>query len=182
MNDGRMTIRSEFTVERFDALVHEVTPRVRGPVPAATLEIVHESDLYCCASWRLNACGARELFIEQPGRAIAPCILRVGIYFQDSPVVTSQQVSHQAAFDALITHRATLRALGVCCTFTKGSETRDDTVFAWSDQDLTKWLTDKSDNRDLVGLWDFNKGEPGVQQLEDVLVALLPLWVVWNSL
>lgn len=29
--------------------------------------------------------------------------------------------------------------------------------------------------------WDFSKSKPGVQQLEDVLAALLPVWVVWNS-
>ena len=182
LTGSRFEIRSEFTVERFDALAQELTARVTGFVPAATLHVVHESDAYCCASWQIRACGARELFVEQPGRAIAPFILRVGVYFQDSPFVTSQQPSQQVALDALTTHRAALQALGANCTFTKGSETRDDIVFDWSDQDLIKWLAKRSDNRDLVWRWDFSKGEPGVQQLEDILAALLPVWVVWNSL
>ncbi len=74
--------------------------------------------------------------------------------------------------------RGTRGALGISCTFTPGSATRDDTVFTWSDRDLTDWLVGTCDNRDLVWRWDFRKGAPAEQQFEDVLVALLPVWVL----
>ena len=182
MNESRMTIVEEFAHERFDALAHQMTARIAGVVPAATLELAHDGNAYCCASWRLDGCGERELFIEQPGSVIAPFILRVGIYFQDAPLATAQREALAAAFKALTTHRTALEVLGISCTFTPGSETRDDTVFNWSDADLTEWLVGTSDNRDLVWLWDFRKGVPAVRQIEAVLRALLPVWVAWNSL
>jgi hypothetical protein len=177
-----MTIASALTPERFDALAHQLTARVNAVVPAATLELAHDDNGYCCASWRLHGRGERELFIEQPGSVIAPFILRVGVYFQDAPLVTARRDVLDAALEALTTHRTALEALGISCTFTPGSATRDDTVFSWSDRDLTDWLVGASDNRDLVWRWDFRKGAPAQQQLEDVLEALLPVWVAWNSL
>ena len=186
MNERRMRLVAEFSHEQFDALAHHMTARINGAVPAATLELTHDGNAYCCASWRLNGCGERELFIEQPGSAIAPFILRVGIYFQDSPFTTARREAMAAAFEALTTHRTALEALGISCTFTParspGSETRDDTVFSWADADLTEWLGGTSDNRDLVWLWDFRKSAPAERQIEAVLMALLPVWVAWNSL
>ena len=126
-----MTIASAFAPERFDVLARQLTARVNAVAPAATLELAHDDNGYCCA---------------------------------------------------LTTHRTALEALGVSCTFTPGSATRDDTVFTWSDRDLTDWLVGTCDNRDLVWRWDFRKGAPAEQQFEDVLVALLPVWVAWNSL
>ena len=173
-------ITEGFGRERFDSVAHQLHSRVGAAIPAETFDIIHGSDNYACASWRLNQCGARELFVEQPGSAIAPFILRVGIYFQDAVRATAGD--NGSAFGALATHRPALQALGACCTFTPASGTRDDRVFGWSDQHLTEWLTGASDNRDLVWLWDFRKGEPELQKLEEVLTALHPVWLSWNAL
>ena len=55
-------------------------------------------------------------------------------------------------------------------------------MFSWTEAALTEWLAGTSDNRDLVWLWDFRKGAPAERQIEAVLMALLPVWVAWNSL
>ena len=166
----------------FDALAHRLTTRICQVVPTATLHLIHESDAYCCASWRLNERAEREMFIEQPGSAVAPFILRVGVYFQDAPLATAQAAPRQVALAALVNSRAILQPLGVSCTFTPGSDTRDDRVFGWSDADLIKWLTGPSDNRDLVWRCDMHSDNPSETLLEEVLIALLPVWVSWNSL
>ena len=171
-----------FTPAPFDALAHRLTTRICQVVSAATLHLIHESDAYCCASWRLNERAERELFIEQPGSAVAPFILRVGVYFQDAPLTTAQAATRQVAFAALVNSRSILQPLGVSCTFTPGSGTRDDRVFGWSDTDLIEWLTGPSDNRDLVWRWDMRSDNPSEKFLEEVLSALLPVWVAWNSL
>jgi len=182
MSERGMKIVAEFSPERFDVLAHHMTARINGIVPAATLELAHDRNAYCCASWRLSGCAERELFIEQPGSAIAPFILRVGIYFQDAPRATARPEATAAALGALTTHRTALEPLGIGCTFTHGSDTRDNTVFSWTEAALTEWLAGTSDNRDLVWLWDFRTGAPAERQIEAVLMALLPVWVTWNSL
>ena len=111
-----MKIVAEFSPERFDALAHHMSAPINGVVPAATLELAYDRNAYCCPSWRLNGCGERELFMEQPGSAIAPFILRVGIYFQDAPRVTARREAMAAALEALTTHRTALEALGISCT------------------------------------------------------------------
>ena len=177
-----MTLSPGFGPERFDAVALQLNARVHAVTPLATFDVIHGPDSYCCASWRLNNCGARELFVEQPGSKISPFTLRLGVYFQDAETVTAGSDGKAAALQALITHRSVLQALGARCTFTPGSGTRDDRVFGWSEQDLTEWLTSASENRDLVWLWDFRKGEPDPQQLEAVLAALHPIWISWNAL
>jgi len=171
-----------FAPAPFDALAHRLTTRICQVVPAAALHLIHESHEYCCASWILNGCAARELFIEQPGSAVSPFILRVGVYFQDAPLVTAQAAPRQVALAALVNSRAILQPLGVSCTFTPGSDTRDDRVFGWSDTDLIEWFTGPSDNRDLVWRWDMRSDNSSEKLLEEVLSALLPAWVAWNSL
>ena len=173
---------SGFDLERFDAMALQLNARVSAETPSATFHVNHGSDGYRCASWRINEYAARELFVEEPGSRIAPFILRVGIYFQDAELATSKPDAKTAAISALTTHRPGLKALGVRCTFTPGSDTRDDRSFGWSDQDLTEWLTSTSDHRDLVWLWDLRKGEPDLQQVENLLVALHPVWLAWNAL
>ena len=177
-----MTITPGFTVERFDAVVLQLNARVSASTPSATFHVNHGPDGYRCASWRINEYAARELFVEEPGSTIAPFILRVGIYFQDAELATSAPNRKAAAFSALTAQRQALQALGARCTFTPGSDTRDDRVFGWSDQDLTDWLTSASANRDLVWLWDLRKGEPELQQVKAVLAALHPVWLSWNAL
>jgi len=170
------------SAQRFRNLAAQLTSRIRDAAPAAILHIEEHDNAYCCISWRLNRCRERELFVEQPGYVIAPPSLRVGIYFQDAQEVTARPDSRQAALEVLAQQRLLLQRLGVSCTFTSGSNTRDDRIFGWSDQELTEWLTSKSENRDLVWRWDLREGEPSPQQFDDVLVALLAVWVVWNSL
>ena len=169
-------------VDRFEALAQPLTRRVRSIAPGATLHVEEESNDYCCVSWRLDDCAERELFIEQPGSAIAPFMLRVGVYFQDAPSVTGEEGATAAALEALTRERAALQALGAHCTFTEGAMTRDDEPFAWSDEDLVDWRHSASDHRDLVWLWDLRDGEPSVAQLDAVLIAMLPVWLGWNSL
>jgi len=170
-----------FAPSPFDALAHRLTTRICQVVPAATLHLIHESHEYCCASWRLNERAERELFIEQPGSGVAPFILRVGIYFQDAPLTTAQAATREVALAALMNSRAILQPLGVSCTFTRGSDTRDDRVFTWSEADLIEWLTGQSNNRDLVWRCDMRSDNPSETLLEEVLSALLSVWVTWNS-
>lgn len=177
-----MLIGSPLTPDRFDAFARPLTARVVALAPTATVSIDHGADAYACASWRLDGRTDRELFVEQPGPAITPFILRVGIYLRDAGAMTARADALTAAFQALMAHRATLQALGARCTFTPGSRTRDDTVFGWSDRDLHEWLTAASAHRDLVWRRDLREGEPDVQKVGDVLAALVPLWHVWNSL
>ena len=177
-----MKVVSEFSLERFEALAEQMTAVIIGLAPAASVELTNDGNGYCCVSWRLNGCGERELFIEQPGSTVAPFILRVGVYFQDAPLVTARREAMSAAFDALARHRTALEELGVNCTFTPGSGTRDDTVFGWTDSDLASWLTGSCNNRDLVSRWDFRQGAPAEPEIEAVLTALLPVWVAWNAI
>jgi hypothetical protein len=175
-------VTGEFTADRFEAIALQLTPRVRRVVPAAALHIYEGAHSYCCASWRIHGRAQRELFVEQPGSAIAPLILRVGIYFQDAPTATVQPGARHAALTTLAAHRLVLQEMDVSCTFTPGSETRDDVAFGWSDEDLIEWLSATSENRDLVWRCDLRQGEPSTQQLEERLSALLPVWLDWNSL
>ncbi len=122
------------------------------------------------------------MFLEQPGAVIAPFILRAGVYFQDAPVVAVQRGALRVAFESLATHRTAFETLGIGCTFTSGSDTRDDRVFGWSDEDLTEWFVGTSENRDLVRLWDLRNAAPDVNEIEEVLAALVPVWVAWNAL
>jgi hypothetical protein len=177
-----MSIAPPLNPERFNAFAQQLVARVSALAPAAAVSIDHAADAYACASWRLDGRTDRELFVEQPGAAIAPLILRVGIYCRDAPAATALAEARTAAFEALTGHRATLQALGTHCTFTPGSRTRDDTVFGWSDRDLNEWLTAASAHRDLVWRRDLREGEPDVQKFGDVLVALVPVWLAWNSL
>lgn len=170
------------SVLRFEELAQQFSQRVRGVAPGATLHVDEEANDYCCISWRLDDCAERELFIEQPGSAIAPFMLRVGVYFQDAPSVTGEDGATAAALEALTRERASLQSLGAHCTFTERATTRDDEPFAWSDEDLVDWLHAASDHRDLVWLWDLRDGEPSMAQLDAVVVALLPVWLGWNSL
>jgi hypothetical protein len=36
-------------------------------------------------------------------------------------------------------------------------------------------------NRDLVRLWDLQKGEPSDEEIDTSLTALAPVWLAWNS-
>jgi hypothetical protein len=124
----------------------------------------------------------RELFIEQPGSAIAPSRLRVGIYFVDAVQATATPAAGVRAFEALRDHRPVLQTLGVTPVLTSGSLTRDDRDLGWSDRELTEFLTGPSEHRDLVWLWDLSQGEPASLRLREVLSALAPVWVAINAI
>jgi hypothetical protein len=139
-------------------------------------------DDYWCTSWRINDSADRELFVEYPGRSIAPDVLRIGVYFRDASDATAADGSRTAALEALTARRDALAALGVVCTFTPGSATRDDESFAWGTPDLMRWLTASCANRDLVWRWDLRAGPPPAGQMQSVVQGMVPVWRIWNAL
>ena len=145
-------------------LIEALTTVARRAVPSATLHL-DQGDDYWCLSWRINDRADRELFVEYPGRGIAPDVLRVGVYFRDAPHAIAAAAAHEVALAALTARRDALAALGAVCTFTPGASTRDDDIFAWATSDLLRWLTGSCANRDLVWRYDLRAGAPPVDHL-----------------
>jgi hypothetical protein len=164
------------------SLTEPLTAIVRREAPSATLHLNQGDDQYWCTSWRINDRTDRELFVEYPGRSVAPDVLRIGVYFRDAPDATAADTNRTAALEALTTRRHALAALGVACTFTAGSATRDDESFAWRTPDLVRWLTTSCANRDLVWRWDLRAGPPPADHIQSVVQGVAPVWRIWNAL
>jgi hypothetical protein len=139
-------------------LVEAVDAVVRRDTPEATHHVDAGHGDYWCLSWRIDDRAGRELFVEYPGRGIAPDVLRVGVYFQDAATASATPAALEVALGSLTAHRDVLQALGAACTFTPGTSTRDDYVFTWATPDLRRWLTASCANRDLVKRWHVRAG------------------------
>ena len=164
------------------SLTEPLTAIARREAPSSTLHLDQGDDEYWCASWRINGRADRELFVEYPGRSIAPDVLRVGVYFRDAPDATADDGNRTAALEALTARRDALAALGVVCTWTPGSTTRDDESFPWGTPDLMRWVTASCANRDLVWRWDLRAGPPPAPHLESVVHEMAFVWRIWNAL
>ena len=164
------------------SLTAPLTAIARREAPSATLHLDQGDDEYWCTSWRINDRADRELFVEYPGRSIAPDLLRVGVYFRDAPDATAVDANRTAALEALTARRDGLAAFGAVCSFTPGSATRDEHTFAWGTPDLVRWLTAPCANRDLVWRWDLRAGPPDAGHVESVVREMAPVWRIWNAL
>lgn len=174
---------STLNIERFEGLFRPLTHRIRHFAPRATCSLSEGPHGYFCISWYLNHAEARQLFVEQAGSRVTPFELRVGIYFADVLEVTQQPLALQTALEALLNARATLQPLGVVPTLTQASgNPRDPIRMGWTEAELRDWLTRPCPNHDFVWLWDLHQGEPSDQQIESVLVTLIPVWQAWNAL
>jgi hypothetical protein len=163
-------------------LVEAVDAVVRRDTPEATHHVDAGHGDYWCLSCRIDDRAGRELFVEYPGRGIAPDVLRVGVYFQDAATASATPAALEVALGSLTAHRDVLQALGAACTFTPGTSTRDDYVFTWATPDLRRWLTASCANRDLVKRWHVRAGVPSANDIRAVISELAPVWRAWNSL